>query len=69
MSSVPAPPPDDALESERIAADLATVRPDELARPGRRSNGSQFTVDTLGKYFLHDLEHHAHDVSRSQDDG
>jgi hypothetical protein len=52
------------LEGDRIASDFASVRPDELDRPGRRSNGSQFTVGTLGKYFLHDLEHHAHDVSR-----
>jgi hypothetical protein len=51
------------IEAERIATDLASIRPDELGRPGRRSNGSQFTVETLGKYFLHDLEHHAHDVA------
>jgi DinB family protein len=49
-------------ESERIAADFAGVRPEEWARPGRRSNGSVFTIDTLSRYFLHDLEHHAHDV-------
>ena len=52
-----------ALESERIADEFASVRPDEQSRPGRRSNGSVFTVDTLAKYFLHDVEHHAHDVS------
>jgi hypothetical protein len=52
-----------AAEAERIAADFASVRPDEWGRPGRRSNGSVFTVDTLSRYFLHDLEHHAHDVS------
>jgi hypothetical protein len=54
-----------AQEGERVAADFATVRPDEWSRPGRRSNGSVFTVDTLSRYFLHDLEHHAHDVTRS----
>lgn len=32
------------------------------ARPGRRSNGSVFTVRTLGQYFLHDVVHHLHDV-------
>lgn len=51
------------LEAGRIAADFASVRADERDRPGRRSNGSVFTVETLGSYFLHDLEHHAHDVS------
>jgi len=50
-------------ESTRIAADFASVTDDEWDRSGTRSNGSIFTVETLGKYFLHDLEHHAHDVS------
>jgi hypothetical protein len=31
-------------------------------RPGRRSNGSVFTVDSLGRYFTHDLVHHVHDI-------
>ncbi|WGX99270.1 DinB family protein [Nocardioides sp. L-11A] len=31
-------------------------------RPGRRSNGSVFTVETLGRYHLHDLVHHRWDV-------
>jgi hypothetical protein len=61
------------IESERIADDFASVRPDEQSRPGRRSNGSVFTVATLAKYFLHDVEHHAYDVSPSlppdQDNG
>lgn len=38
------------------------VRPEQLTRPGRRSNGSVFTVDSLGRYFLHDVVHHLHDV-------
>ena len=49
-------------EGERFAADLETLRPEELGRPGRRSNGSVFTVESLGRYFLHDLVHHVHDV-------
>ena len=56
-----------AEEGERFAADLDTVRADELSRPGRRSNGSTFTVDTLARYFLHDLVHHVHDVTPAQD--
>jgi len=31
-------------------------------RPGRRSDGSVFTVESLGRYFLHDVLHHLHDV-------
>jgi Methyltransferase domain len=32
------------------------------SRRGFRSDGAAFTVDTLGRYHLHDLVHHAHDV-------
>ncbi len=45
-------------EGERFAADFDTIAARELTRPGRRSNGSVFTVDTLARYFLHDLVHH-----------
>jgi len=34
----------------------------QWARTGRRSNGSVFTVQTLGRYFVHDLLHHLWDV-------
>jgi hypothetical protein len=45
---------------EQVAAD---VLPDDAwGRPGRRSNGSVFTVETLGRYHLHDLVHHRWDV-------
>lgn len=39
-----------------------SVPSDAWQRPGRRSNGSVFTVDTLGRYMLHDVLHHLHDV-------
>lgn len=39
------------------------VPEDAWSRPGRRSNGSVFTVDTLARYFAHDVVHHLHDVS------
>jgi hypothetical protein len=32
------------------------------ARRGLRSNGSEFTVDSLGRYMAHDLVHHVWDV-------
>ena len=41
-----------------------SVTGEQWARTGRRSNGSVFTVETLGKYFLHDLVHHLHDVGQ-----
>jgi hypothetical protein len=40
-----------------------TVRDDQWPRPGTRSNGSRFTVETLGAYSLHDVVHHLWDVS------
>lgn len=45
-----------------FAEAYGAVPPDAWHRPGRRSNGSVFTVYTLGVYALHDLEHHRHDV-------
>jgi hypothetical protein len=55
-----------AEEAERFAVDLDTIAESELNRPGRRSNGSVFTVDSLARYFLHDLVHHVHDVRASR---
>lgn len=50
-----------------VAADATATRFDAVTgaqweRTGRRSNGSLFTVRTLGQYFLHDVVHHLHDV-------
>lgn len=53
-----------AAEAEVIAGRLAAVRDDQWQRSGRRSNGSTFTVATVALYFLHDLVHHEHDVTR-----
>jgi hypothetical protein len=55
-----------AVEVLAIAAAFGAVQPSEWDRPGRRSNGSIFTVATLAIYFLHDIEHHVHDVSRRE---
>ena len=44
------------------AAAFDEVPHDAWERTGRRSNGSFFTVRTLGQYFLHDVVHHLHDV-------
>lgn len=51
-----------AAAAEAIAADFDAVPPDTWRRPGRRSNGSVFTVASLGAYLLHDVAHHLHDV-------
>jgi SAM-dependent methyltransferase len=51
--------------AEAVAATYdALAGADEATRSRRgvRSDGSVFTIDTLGRYHLHDLVHHAHDV-------
>lgn len=49
-------------EAERAAAAYDGVEGESWQRRGRRSNGSEFTVDTLGRYHLHDVVHHLWDV-------
>ncbi|WP_230208952.1 DinB family protein [Nostocoides sp. HKS02] len=44
------------------SAAFASVGEDDWQRRGLRSNGSEFSVLTLGQYFLHDLAHHLVDV-------
>jgi len=48
--------------AEALADVFDGVEGEAWDRPGRRSNGSVFTVRTLGQYFLHDVIHHLHDV-------
>jgi hypothetical protein len=49
--------------SARLLADaFAAVPTIALGRTGLRSDGSRFTVETLGRYLLHDPVHHLHDV-------
>jgi hypothetical protein len=45
-----------------FAAAYARVPADAWGRTGLRSDGSEFTVLTLGQYGLHDLRHHLWDV-------
>ena len=52
-----------AAAGAQIADAFAAVAGDEWQRPGRRSNGSVFTVESLGRYFVHDLVHHVADIS------
>ena len=48
--------------ADRLARAFLRVPDDGWVRGGVRSNGSRFTVLTLGRYLLHDLRHHLHDV-------
>jgi len=54
------------VEAAHVYADrFATVGEDDWSRPGTRSNGSTFTVQSLGIYGLHDPYHHLWDVTQS----
>lgn len=52
-----------AVAARALADAFDAVRADQHGRTGRRSNGSTFTVLTLGQYFWHDVAHHLHDVA------
>jgi hypothetical protein len=45
-----------------VAEIYATVTDETRTRRGVRSNGDEFTVESLGRYHLHDVVHHLHDV-------
>jgi hypothetical protein len=51
-----------ATAGATIADRFDGVSGDQWDRIGSRSNGSEFTVDSLARYFLHDVVHHLHDV-------
>jgi len=62
-SQDPAVVADEVTESGEALADAYTrVGDADWTRTGVRSNGSTFTVDSLGRYLLHDLFHHVWDV-------
>src|ERR1700739_173973 len=46
-----------------IAARFSAVTGGQWTRPGRRSDGATFTVETFARYFIHDPIHHLHDVT------
>jgi SAM-dependent methyltransferase len=52
------------VASAYAVADLyASVPDDDWGRKGFRSDGAAFNIASLGRYHLHDLEHHLHDVA------
>ncbi|WP_426566924.1 DinB family protein [Angustibacter sp. McL0619] len=48
--------------AEVVASTLDAVHGRQWKRPGRRSNGSVFTVASLARYYAHDIVHHQWDV-------
>lgn len=55
------------FDAASVVADAyASVPADAWSRRGLRSNGSEFTVETIAIYHLHDVVHHAYDVTPQQ---
>jgi hypothetical protein len=46
-----------------LADRFDAVEGEQWQRPGRRSDGAQFTVETFARYFIHDPMHHYYDVT------
>jgi hypothetical protein len=51
------------VAAQAVAIRLEGVSPDERQRPGRRSDGASFTVDSIARYMIHDPIHHVWDVT------
>jgi hypothetical protein len=49
--------------ADAVADTYGSVPADAWPRRGLRSNGSEFTVTSISRYHLHDIVHHAWDVS------
>ncbi len=49
--------------AEAIAAHFGTLAADQWQRTGTRSDGAHFTVESFGRYFIHDPVHHLDDVT------
>ncbi|HEX2057022.1 MAG TPA: DinB family protein [Actinomycetota bacterium] len=47
-----------------LAARFDDVQGDQWQRPGRRSDGAVFTVESFARYFVHDPIHHLDDVRK-----
>jgi DinB superfamily len=51
---------------EPLAARFESLTDGQWRRPGRRSDGAAFTVDTFAQYLAHDPVHHLYDVTGEQ---
>jgi hypothetical protein len=52
--------------AEAIAVGFEAVPDDAWQRPGRRSDGAGFTIETIAKYYIHDPVHHLWDVNKTR---
>jgi hypothetical protein len=49
-----------------LAASFDEVSGDQWRRTGTRSDGARFTIDTFGRYMVHDPIHHIWDVEQNR---
>jgi hypothetical protein len=56
-----------ARELEILAGAFDAVTDQQWSRPGRRSDGASFTIETFSQYLLHDVVHHTWDITRERD--
>jgi hypothetical protein len=52
-----------AAAAEVIAAHFDEIAPGQWQRTSQRSDGAEFTVESFGRYFIHDPIHHLYDVT------
>ncbi|MGH2753659.1 MAG: DinB family protein [Actinomycetota bacterium] len=50
--------------ADRLAAHFDEVEGDDWGRPGTRSDGARFSIESFARYLIHDPFHHLHDVER-----
>lgn len=56
-----------AVTAGKVADLLDKIRGDDWQRSGTRSDGREFTIESLARYMLHDVTHHLWDVERGYD--
>lgn len=52
-----------SVAAELLAAAFDAVEGEQWSRPGRRSDGASFTVESFARYLIHDPIHHLWDVT------
>ena len=57
------------MAAKQLAERFSQLAATEWGRPGTRSDGAGFTVETLGRYLMHDPVHHLYDVGVAGDVG
>jgi hypothetical protein len=51
------------VAARHLAHGFAAVPPADWARTGTRSDGAVFTIESFGRYLIHDVIHHIYDVT------